>query len=508
MATVGIDLGTTYSAIAKVNELGKPEIIPNQEGSNFTPSVIFFESAENIVVGQIAKDSAELDPHHVVQFVKNYMGKSQTWEFFGRAYIPEKVSAKILSKLIYDAEEYLDEPITRAVITVPAIFGERERTATKEAAKEAGLKNVTLLSEPVAAAVSYGFGRAGEVKETQTVLVYDLGGGTFDITVIQVNANLVKVLHTDGDRLLGGKLWDDEIIKYVAECFQSEHGVDPRESLETLQDIRNRAEQAKKALSQREECGIVCNHAGKALQIKLTRSKFEEMTADQLERTKVKTERVVQQLVTAGKLKGWQDIHQVLLVGGSSKMPQVTQMMQQLSGQAPKLYDPDLAVAKGAALYALMQVIIEAEGDTSIIEEETSISPDSIPELVRVADVCSFAVGVESHDSKNHQLITNKVIIPKNTELPAQETQQFRTMYDNQTSIPLPILEGDDPDPEDCIRLGEVYITGIPKGLPKGSLIEITIELTDESLIKGTAIEKVHNTTCVFEIRRNHLQSV
>ncbi len=505
MAIVGIDLGTTYSVVAKVNELGKPEILPNQDsGTLLTPSVVFFESEKVTVVGDVAKNTAESDPEHVVQFVKNYMGRSKTWQFFGRAYIPEQISALILTKLRQDAENYLDEPITQAVITVPAIFGDAERTATKEAAKIAGIKVLSIVNEPVAAAISYGFGRRGGIKESKNVLVYDLGGGTFDITVIRISENCVKVLHTEGDRLLGGKLWDDAIIHYVADCFQSKHGADPRRDAATLQDLRSRAEQAKKNLSQKEKQVIVCNHAGQALEIEMTRSKFEALTVDLLDRTKATTEWVMQQLIATGKLAGWPEIDQVLLVGGSSKMPQVAKMMQQLSGQEPKLHDPDLAVAKGAALYGVMQLVIEEQKTGNPVPDDIGVDPPLMGGLmVQVENTCSQAIGIESIDRDDDRLITNRIIIPKNAELPARVTQRFKTSTDSKVVVQIPILQGDDPDPERCERLGEFYITGIPPGLPKGSPIEITIEVdNNEALIRGRAIETTYNTECIFEIRR------
>ena len=488
MAIVGIDLGTTYSVVAKLNELGKPEILPNQDTSNpLTPSVVFFESEQVVIVGETAKNSAGKNAECAVQFAKNHMGQSKTWQFFGRDYIPEQISALILKKLKQDAEAYLDEPITQAVITVPAIFGYAERTATKEAAKIAGIEVLAIVNEPVAAALSYGFGKKGTFRESQNVLVYDLGGGTFDITVMQISEDQIKVLHTDGDRLLGGKLWDDAIIRYVAECFQAAHGSDPQQNSQVLQDLRERAEQAKKHLSQRDKSSVACNHAGQTLAVEMTREKFEELTADLLKRTKVKAEWVMQQLVEAGKLSGWQDIHQVLLVGGSSKMPQVMKMMQELSGQEPKLYDPDLAVAKGAALYAMMQ--------PEVLDD---LPPGGI---IAVDNISSHAIGIESIDREDNRVIINRVIIPKNTGLPETVTQKFKTSVDDRTVVEISILQGDDPDPKRCKRLADFHITGIPRGLEKGSPIEVTLTMTNEELIIGRAVETTHYTECTFELK-------
>jgi len=211
MAVVGIDLGTTYSAVATLDEMKKSLVLLNADGGNYTPSVVFFESEKNIVVGEHAKNTSEVYPERVAQFVKNDMGSDRTWKFFGKAYRPEEISAMILQKLKQDAEAALEKPITGAVITVPAIFGEAQRNATRDAAKIAGLQVIAILEEPVAAALNYGLARAGGIKETQNILVYDLGGGTFDVTIMRVSENSVTMLYTGGDRKLGGKLWDDEI---------------------------------------------------------------------------------------------------------------------------------------------------------------------------------------------------------------------------------------------------------------------------------------------------------
>jgi molecular chaperone DnaK len=363
MAIVGIDLGTTMSAIARLDEMGKPQVISNSEGDLITPSVVLFEDKNNKVVGKVAKQSAVAYPDRVVEFVKNEMGKATKWEFFGEPYSPEDISAIILRRMKEDAEQTLGEPIERAVITVPAIFGEAERNATKSAGLIAGLDVIALLDEPVAAALSYGFGRdltpgpsppdsslgqrRGE-NVAQNVMVYDLGGGTFDLTVMRIAGNKITMLATDGDRRLGGRDWDDKIIEFVARQFETEHDVDPRSDLECFQDLRNRAEDAKKTLSRREQTRIICQYGGKTTRLELTRDKFNELTADLLSQTETTCQVVVSKLQESGKLPGgWADIHHVLLAGGSTRMLQTQEMLRRISGKEPEMLEVDLVGDEG-----------------------------------------------------------------------------------------------------------------------------------------------------------------
>ncbi len=505
MAVVGIDLGTTYSAVATLDEMKKPLVLLNTDGGNYTPSVVFFESEKNIVVGEHAKNTSEVYPERVAQFVKNDMGSDRTWKFFGKAYRPEEISAMILQKLKQDAEAVLEKPITGAVITVPAIFGEAQRNATRDAAKIAGLEVIAILEEPVAAALNYGLARAGGIKETQNILVYDLGGGTFDVTIMRVSENSVTMLYTGGDRRLGGKLWDDEIMGYVATRFAERHGADPRDGPDSRQSLRLAAENAKRQLTQKEKAAIKCDHAGNTERVELTREQFDELTAHLLKRTETACDLAVAELVEKGDLSGWDDIHQVLLVGGSSKMPQVTKMMQRLSGREPKLHEPDLAVAKGAALFSEMELLRVAQltGDAANLQRHGIGAHDAalLPKT-KVTRVCSFALGNKCLKSRSTDEYVNEVLIQKNTTLPAKGKGTFYTIRPDQRSVEIIVLEGDDPDPERCIELGKGVITGIPSGLPDESPVEVTFELTDESVIRVTAIETMHDTRCDFELKR------
>lgn len=274
---VGIDLGTTFSAIAHINQNGIPEIVPNEEGERITPSVVLFED-EGITVGSIAKQNAVAEPTKVVEFVKRQMGKSKDewyFEHHGNKYGAAEISSLILEKLKKDGEEKLGTAIKDAVITVPAYFGEGQREATIAAGRLAGLNVVRIINEPTAAALAYGIHKVGS---KQNVFVFDLGGGTFDVTVMKIDGNHIQMLATNGDHMLGGKDWDDEIIRYISEQYQARYGLDPLDDLQAYQDIQSRAVQAKISLSSRPKANIICNYAGKSLNIELTKEIFESVT--------------------------------------------------------------------------------------------------------------------------------------------------------------------------------------------------------------------------------------
>ena len=524
MTVVGIDLGTTYSAVARLDEMKKPDVLSNFEGTLFTPSVVYFENNQKVVVGEHAKNSSEIYPENVVEFVKNHMGSDRTWNFFGESYSPSKISAIILQKLKQDAEEAMGKPVTGAVITVPAIFGEAQRNATREAAAIAGLEVISLLDEPVAAALNYGLAKSTN-QSPQNILVYDLGGGTFDLTIIRLSLDKLTMLHTKGDRMLGGKLWDDKIIEYVATCFKEKHDDDPLDNLDTRQYLRLIAEKAKKQLTAKEKAAITCHYGGKMERVEITREIFEELTADLLERTETITALAIKALVEKGDITGWGDIDQVLLVGGASKMPQVSRMVQNLSGKKPRLADPDLAVAKGAALFSEMEIAkgFEETGDSSKLQEH-GIGPDELALLPQkdVVPVCSFALGQKlrvvtsgngSSGNGNEEVgrdgpqYVNQVLIHKNSQLPAHGKDVCFTIYPNQSSVKITVLEGDDPDPDRCFVIGEGAIVNIPDGLPAESPVEVEFTLTKESLIQVTAKELTYGTVCQFELKREQGQS-
>ena len=345
----GIDLGTTYSCIAVVDEVsGKPYVIANAEGDLTTPSVVYFEDTENRVVGKEAKNTALLEPDRVVEMVKRNMGAPE-WRlsFDGEEYSAEEISAYILRKVVADAEQNLGgTKVKDVVITCPAYFGIPQRDATAAAGRIAGLNVLEIINEPTAAAISYGL----HDDRDQVVLVYDLGGGTFDVSIIEVKEGSVSVVATGGDHELGGRDWDEEIVKYLAAEWAAQNGGsadDLAASAETMQDLWRRAEEAKRALTNRAETKVLVSHEGKRASVPLTREKFDEITAHLLENTLSMTRAT---MATARELGG-RDMDLLLLVGGSSKMPQVGERLKQEFGKDPQVHDPDQSVAKGAAVY-------------------------------------------------------------------------------------------------------------------------------------------------------------
>ena len=348
----GIDLGTTYSCIAYVDEHGKPVVVKNNEGDLITPSVVYFEN-NNVTVGKVAKASAVLYPDAVVSFVKRQMGNpNYLFEYDGQTYRAETISSFILKKLVADAEQQSGEKITEVVITCPAYFGINEREATKKAGELAGLKVHSILAEPTAAAIAWGKAHSDE----QVVLVYDLGGGTFDITMINVSHAAIEVIVTGGDHHLGGKDWDDILIDYFITQYHQQTGEtdDLREDADTYSALVDLAESSKKLLTAKEKAPVVfVSPSGKRVKIELTREKFEELTASLLERTVQLTHDMLQE----AKKKGHTTFSEILLVGGSTRMPQVAERLRREFNVSISSFDPDEAVAKGAALFGLGRAI-------------------------------------------------------------------------------------------------------------------------------------------------------
>src|SRR6266446_204835 len=318
---IGIDLGTTFCAVAHIDAYGKPQIIPNSENERITPSVILFDS-ENVVVGTVARNNAVAEPEKIVDFVKREIGKPKEQfhrKFDGKIYSAEELSALIVKKLKADAEKYLKEPVTDAVITVPAYFNDAERTATITAGQLAGFNVLQIINEPTAAAVAYGLDK---LEEDQTVFVFDLGGGTFDVTIMRIEGQGIQMLATNGDHRLGGKDWDDVIVNHVAEEFDRAHGENPLLDLQSYQDLQSRALAAKIQLSSRPRTAIVHSHNGKSVKVELTREEFEQKTRHLVEKCKTICEMVLQE----ARME-WKDIDKVLLVGGMTRMPMVRDMV-------------------------------------------------------------------------------------------------------------------------------------------------------------------------------------
>ena len=527
----GIDLGTTYSCIAYIDENDKPVVLKNSEGDLTTPSVVFFESPDSIIVGAPAKESAKMDPSLVVDFAKNSMGvENTTWNRNGVDYSPEEVSSYVLKKIVNDAVETLrsenklgpDETINDVVITCPAYFGINEREATKRAGEIAGLNVMDIINEPTAAAISYG---VTEADANKVVMVYDLGGGTFDVTIIKIEPGSIRVVCTGGDHHLGGKLWDDRLVSYLADqwCAANDSEEDITADAETAYDLKFNAERAKKLLTSKEKTPVSVSHQGERARVELTREKFNELTADLLENTIMLTRQTLDEAEKKGVK--FSDITDILLVGGSSKMPQVqNRVRQEFQGPEIKIFDPDESVAKGAAIYAvnqnnmqkLIQMVAEGKGVSEekakeivkeasrtgnkmllgeAVQAEAAASGISIGQAISIVNVTSRSFGIVALDNGKETLFN---LIKKNDELPADVSQQFYTIKENQATVLLRVFESlsseEKLDPEMGKLLGTATLE-MPSGMPQGSPIEVTFRLNDSGMLELYARELSQNRT-------------
>ncbi len=458
---LGIDLGTTNSAFA-VMEGGDPEIIVNGEGDRTTPSVVAFSDGEQLV-GKPAKNQAVQNPENTVASIKRHMGEEDyTVEIEGDDYTPEQVSAMILQKIKRDAEEYLGDEIEKAVITVPAYFSDRQRQATKDAGEIAGFEVERIINEPTAAAMAYGL----DDESNQTVLVYDLGGGTFDVSVLELGGGIYEVVATNGDNDLGGDDWDNAIIQWLADQFEEEEGIDLREDKQALQRLTEAAEEAKIELSNRKETTInlpfiaADDEGPKDLEASLTRAKFESLTSDLVERTVEPTQTA---LDDAGLSTS--DIDEVILVGGSTRMPMVQEKVEEITGQSPqKNVNPDEAVALGAAI-------------------QGGVLSGDVEDIVLV-DVSPLSLGVEVKGGLFERLID------KNTTIPTEESKIFTTAQDNQTQVQIRVFQGEREIAAENELLGEFALTGIPPSPAGVPQIEVTFSLDQNGIVNVSAEDK------------------
>lgn len=447
---VGIDLGTTYSAIAVVGDGGRAEILANRDGERTTPSVVFFQEDGSVLIGTMAKRSAAVAPLDVVEFVKRQMGNPD-WKFDstgGHQYSPEEVSALILKRLKEDAELYLgDGVVTDAVITVPAYFDDAKRRATKDAGRIAGLNVLRVLNEPTAAALAYG----AETHKDGTILVFDLGGGTFDITVMTITGDVYDVRATDGLHELGGKDWDDRLMGLLNQRFQAEGGSDLTESFEAEADLRDKAESAKRTLSQAPSTKVVLSDRGVTKALTITRADFEELTADLLNQARDLTISLVEETGL-----GWSGIDHVLLVGGSTKMPMVARMLEAISGRPPtRAGNPDELVALGAGIQAAL---------------ESPAGATPAPRAV-VLDVTSQGLGVVTRADDGSDRLVNSLIIGRNTKIPAKASGFYSTVVDGQTELHVQVTQGDDEDLDYVKQIGDQVLAVPP--YPKGASIRV-----------------------------------
>ena len=493
--TVGIDLGTTYSSIAQLDDEGNPQLIMNVDDRDITPSVVLLGDTERGVVGPSFARIAEETPDRIVEAIKREMGNKDFHVVYqDRKLTPEFVSALILKKLKQDAEQQIG-PIANAVITVPYYFNDIRRKATQDAGRIAGLNVIDIVNEPTAATLAHAWekgelGRSDLEQVERTILVYDLGGGTFDVTVVRYTPTNFKVLATDGDVMLGGLDWSRRLVDHVADEFQKRFDLDPREDATSLRQLTQDCEDAKRRLSESAQVPIEVYFQGNTMTVSVSRGEFERLTGDLLERTKTTTVLVLEQ---AGVGPG--DLDELVLVGGSTHMPVVEQMLTDICQRPPNRdVHPEQAVGHGAAIHA---AILEARATGG----ETRMGKAIINRLrsVSTADVNSHSLGTKvgpKDDKKNH------IMIGRNTELPFHVTQRFSTNVENQQRIHVTVLEGEVEDPDACATIGDFYITNLPAGLPKGAPVEVTYAYDAAGRINCTARELTSNNEASIEIIR------
>jgi molecular chaperone DnaK len=521
----GIDLGTTYSVVGFIDETGRAAVTRNSDGQDTTPSVVYFETSDNIVVGKVAKESAGVFPDQVVSLIKREMGDKE-WrrDFFGKEYTPPSISALILGALAKDAETDTRRPVNEVVITVPAYFGLLEKDATKQAGEIAGLKVIGIVPEPVAAALHYGV--TGSADGT-TFLVYDLGGGTFDVSLIRMTETLVEVLAVGGNSRLGGADWDEKLFDHIVDQLAGQWGDDSvRDDEAELQAIRTVAEQMKKDLSKAESKQVIRRYTGTSAKVVVTRKQFEDMTAELLEETVRITHRTLDEAEERHPgVRG--QISQLLLVGGSSWMPAVSERLKQEFSWEPRLSDPDLAVAKGAALYAAGQTVRYVDADEGSAQAgsaaaevaiRTGLDEDKVRSLAgrTVINVLPKAVGVKLLDTTKPNWEDDpeaasyiEHLVAAQTQLPLDEpsTLEANTVTANQPAIEIEIWEqaGDVPSP-DLAANHRVDNAGLIEGLrpfslPVGSPISIEMKVDAEGIVNLHAVEPTSGKDLEMNVR-------
>ncbi|MEY2423364.1 MAG: molecular chaperone DnaK [Acidimicrobiaceae bacterium] len=459
---VGIDLGTTNSVVS-VLEAGDPVVIPNSEGSRTTPSVVAFAKNGEVLVGEVAKRQAITNPDRTIRSVKRHMGTNWTIDIDGKKYTAQEISARTLMKLKRDAEAYLGDTVTQAVVTVPAYFDDAQRTATKEAGQIAGLEVLRIINEPTAAALAYGMDKEGA---DQTILVFDLGGGTFDVSILEIGDGVFEVKATHGDTNLGGDDWDQRVIDWLVESFKSAHGVDLSKDNMALQRLKEAAEKAKIELSQVQQTQInlpfITATADGPLHLdeQLSRAKFQEMTADLLDRCKVPFEQAIKD---AGLTK--EQIEHVILVGGSTRMPAVQDLVTGITGKEPnKGVNPDEVVAVGAAIQAGV-----LKGDVKD---------------VLLLDVTPLSLGIETKGGVMTKLIE------RNTTIPTRRTEVFTTAEDMQPSVEIHVLQGEREMAQFNKTLGKFQLVDLPpapRGVPQ---IEVTFDIDANGIVHVSAKDR------------------
>ncbi|MGL5354333.1 MAG: molecular chaperone DnaK [Clostridium sp.] len=459
---IGIDLGTTNSCVA-VMEGGEPVVITNAEGARTTPSVVSFQANGERLVGQVAKRQSITNPDKTIISIKRHMGTNYKVDIDGKAHSPQEISSMVLQKIKVDAEAYLGEAVTQAVITVPAYFNDAERQATKDAGKIAGLEVLRIINEPTAAALAYGLDK---MDTNQKIFVYDLGGGTFDVSILELGDGVFEVLSTNGDTKLGGDDFDEKIMNHIADTFKAEYGVDLRQDKMALQRLKEAAEKAKIELSSGAQTNInlpfiTADATGpKHIDMNLTRAKFNELTHDLVQRT---IEPMKKALSDANLQIG--DIQKIVLVGGSTRIPAVVEAVKNFTGKEPsKGVNPDECVAMGAAIQA------------GVLTGEVKD--------VLLLDVTPLTLGIETLGG------VATALIERNTTIPAKKSQTFSTAADGQTSVEINIVQGERQMAADNKTLGRFTLSGIapaPRGIPQ---IEVTFDIDANGIVKVSATDK------------------
>ncbi len=506
-AVYGIDLGTTYSCISQVDKFDQAVVLRNFEGDSTTPSAVYFEpnNKDKVIVGKEAKEMLATEPENTVVFAKRDMGNDEAFDKtknkYPYHYDPSEISAYILKKLVQDANALADnpEPIKDVVITCPAYFGTKERLQTKQAGEIAGLNVLAIINEPTAAAISYGV----KLEERKTILVYDLGGGTFDVTIIQVDHGAIKVVATGGDHHLGGVDWDTALSKYMLTAFNAENGTSYDFDNEPIlkNSLLLEAEMKKKNLTAKESIKWNFTYEGQNMRLELTRQQFDDITADLLNETIDKTREVID----IAKQKGYSDPDMFLLVGGSSRMPQIKERVDKEFGCDALYHDPDECVAKGAAIFAMNEAY--AQAISAWEDGDIDVKPAPITgDRTTVVNVTSKTYGTDVNTDEVNNLIF------ANTSLPCTVKQTFVTQIANQSYVPMKVFESDfiDPQTDTIVKENQCMLVDdhklqLTKQWPQGTPIEVTFSIDNEGILSCSA--RVENDKLDFTLKITGVKS-